>query len=80
MAEGNLNHDLERHASLTGVPEGLASADDAAVLGMHFGALRWFIRAHDCYSEDGIQARATAKLWAHGGVWYAHCLNQRDYV
>jgi hypothetical protein len=34
MAEEAPKHDAERRASLTGVAEGLASADDAAVLGM----------------------------------------------
>jgi thiazole synthase ThiGH ThiG subunit len=32
MVEETLKHDPERQASLTGVTEGLASADDAAVL------------------------------------------------
>jgi hypothetical protein len=36
MAEEAPKYDPERQVSLTGVPEGLASADDAAVLGMKF--------------------------------------------
>jgi len=34
MAEEAPKYDPERQASLAGVPEGLASADDAAVLGI----------------------------------------------
>ena len=46
MAEEILKYDPERQTSVTGVAEGLTSADDAAVLGTYYGTLHWCIQTH----------------------------------
>lgn len=71
MAEDAPKYDPERQASLTGVAEGLATEDDAAVLGAWFGTSEEeAFRLTSVYSEAGIQAGIAPQLYYDRGIWY----------